>query len=129
MGTELRRLKPETITRALLALRAELIREGGEGLEHVEALLRLRGNNLPPVPRKAPPQNFKRGRLRLAICAALRDGPLLGPQIVERVCAAHGLAYRAIYQNVYAQLYCMKKAGQVGHEGRLWHSGASHTAG
>ena len=46
MGTELRRYKPETITRALVALRAELIREGGPGLEHVEALLQLRGNNL-----------------------------------------------------------------------------------
>ncbi len=119
MGTELRRLKPETITRALVALRAELIREGGEGLEHVEALLQMRGNNLPPVPRKAN-QHFKRGKLRLAICAALRDGPLTGPQIVERACATHGLAYRTLYQSVYAQLYCMKKAGTLAHEGRLW---------
>ena len=59
MGTELRRLKPETITRALVALRAELVRDGGPGLEHVEALLQLRGHNLGPVPRKAKPPNFR----------------------------------------------------------------------
>lgn len=56
MGTELRKLKPETITRALVALRAEMVRDGGPGLVYVEALLTLRGSNLPPVPRKAPHQ-------------------------------------------------------------------------
>jgi hypothetical protein len=120
MGTELRRLKPETITRALLALRAELIREGGDGLEHVEALLQLRGSNLPPVPRKAT-VHFRRGKLRTAIYAALRGGPLAGPQIVERVCAAHGLAYSAMYRSVYAQLNCIKKAGMVGLDNGAWY--------
>lgn len=120
MGTELRRLKPETITRALLALRAELTRDGGEGLEHVEALLALRGCNLPPVPRKAPPQHFRRGQLRAAIYAALRGGPLTGPEIVRRVSEAHRLPYRTIYRSVYSQLRAMKHAGRVVHEGALW---------
>ena len=120
MGTELRRLKPETITRALVALRAELIRDGGPGLEHVEALLILRGSNLPPVPRKAKPPHFRRGKLRAAICVALRDGPLTGPEIVERVCAAHGLAYRAMYRSVYSQLGQLRRAGLVVREGGLW---------
>src|SRR5688500_15623863 len=114
MGTELRKLKPETITRALLALRAELIREGRPGLEHVEALLQLRGNNLPPVPQKAKtPARFRRNRLRVAIYAALRDGPLTGPEIVRRVSEAHGIAYDALYRSVYAQLYMMRKVGRV----------------
>ena len=105
MGTQLRRYKPETITRALVALRAELIREGGPGLDHVEALLQLRGHNLGPVPRKAvTPARFRRGKLRVAIYAALRPGPLTGREIVERVSAAHGLAYGAMYRSVYAQL-------------------------
>ena len=38
--------KPETITRALVALRAELIREGGPGLAHVEALLQPRARKV-----------------------------------------------------------------------------------
>jgi hypothetical protein len=120
MGTELRRLKPETITRALVALRADLIREGGPGLEHVEALLQLRGNNLPPVPQKAKPPHFRRGKLRVAIYAALRDGPLTGPEIVRRVSEAHGIAYAALYRSVYAQLHVMRRAGRLTHEGRLW---------
>jgi hypothetical protein len=120
MGTELRRLKPETITRALAALRAELIREGGAGLEHVEALLQLRGNNLAPVPRKAPPQRFKRNRLRIAIRIALRDGPITGPEIVTRIAAAHGLEYREIYRSVYSQLGQMRRAGVVVRESGLW---------
>ena len=120
MGTELRRLKPETITRALVALRAELIREGGPGLEHVEALLQLRGHNLGPVPRKRPPRLFRRGRLRGAIGVALRRGPLTGPEIVRAICAAHALPYGTIYRTVYSRLWAMKKAEQVGHKGPLW---------
>ncbi len=122
MGTQLRRLQPETITRALAALRAELIREGGPGLEYVEALMALRGNNLPPVPRKATVR-FRRGKLRVAIYAALRGGPLTGPDIVRRVSEAHGLPYGTLYRSVYAQLWCLKDAGRVVHEGRVWRAG------
>lgn len=119
MGTELRHLKLETITRALKALRAELIRDGGAGLEHVEALLVLRGSNLPPVPRKAA-VHFRRGKLRVAIYAALKGGPLTGPEIITWVCAAHGLAYKTMHRSIYAQLGELKKAGVLRHEGRLW---------
>ena len=101
MGTEFRALPPETITRMLANYRAQIIRDGAPGLEHVEALLQMRGHNLGPVPRKAPPQRFKRGKLRVAIYATLRDGPLTGPQIVERVCEAYGLAYGVQYRSVY----------------------------
>ena len=121
MATQFRPYKPETITRALVALRAELVREGGPGLEHVEALLQLRGHNLGPVPRKAvTPARFKRNRLRVAIYAALRGGPLTGPEIVRRVSEAHGIAYEAVYRSVYTQLGMMKKAGRLAHEGQLW---------
>jgi hypothetical protein len=120
MGTEFKAHKPETTTRALRNLRAQIIRDGGPGLEHVEALLKLRGDNLGPVPRKAPLQRFRRGKLRVAIFAALRDGPCTGPEVVTRVCEAHGLAYGNMYRSVYAQLGEMKKAGYVRHEGRLW---------
>ena len=109
--------KPETITRALVALRAELVREGGPGLEHVEALLHLRGHNLGPVPGKRP-MRFRRNKLRLAICAALRDGPLRGREIVRRVSDAHGIGYDALYGSVYRQLTVMRKAGRVAHDGR-----------
>lgn len=119
MGTQLYLYKAETITRALQNLRAQIIRDGGPGLEHVEALLQLRGDNLGPVPRKAT-YHFRRGKLRVAIFTALRAGPCTGPQVVARVCEAHGLAYKAMYRSVYAQLGQMEKAGQLRHEGRVW---------
>lgn len=117
MGAELRRLKPQTITRALVALRAEMIRDGAPGLEHVEALLVLRGSNLPPVPRKAKPLNFRRGRLRMAIYAALKDGPLPGPEIVARVCAG---AWAGLCAGVSERLHAARPyaAGGPGGAGR-----------
>jgi len=119
MGTQLYPYKPETIRRALQNLRAQIIRNGEPGLEHVKALLQLRGDNLGPVPRKAN-SFFRRGKLRVAIFVALRGGPLTGPEVVALVCVAHGLAYGSMYRSVYAQLGQMKKAGQLRHEERVW---------
>ena len=73
MGTQFRPYQPETITRTLMNLRPQIIHGGGPGLEHVEALLALRGNNLAPVPRKAT-VHFRRNRLRLAIYAPCGTG-------------------------------------------------------
>ena len=119
MGTQLYLYKPETITRALRNLRAQIIRNGEPGLEHVEALLQLRGGNLGPVPRKAN-QFFRRGKLRVAIFTALRAGPCTGPEVVKRVCEAHGLAYAAAYRSIYSQLGQMKKARQIQHDCQIW---------
>ena len=94
MGTQLYPYKPETITRALRNLRAQIIRNGEPGPDHVEALLQLRGDNLGPVPRKAT-CSFRRGKLRVAIFTTLRGGPITGPEVVALVCEAHGLAYGA----------------------------------
>lgn len=120
MGRDFKPYEPMTVTRALRNLRGQIIRNVGPGLEHVEALLLLRGDTLGPVPRKMGPIHFKRGKLRVAIFAGLRDGPLTGPQVVERVCADHGLAYKAMYRSVYTQLGDMKCKGLLRHEGALW---------
>ena len=45
--------RPKTITTALANLRARLIRDGGPGLEHVEALLQIRSHSLGSVPVRA----------------------------------------------------------------------------
>jgi hypothetical protein len=120
MGRDFKPYEPKTITRALRNLRGQIIRNGGPGLEHVEALLLLRGDKLGPVPRKLGPIHFQRGKLRVAIFAVLRAGPLTGPHIVEGVCAAHGLGYSAMYRSVYSQLGDMKCKGLLRHEGPLW---------
>lgn len=120
---QMRPISDQTIINVLRYVRAQIIRDGLDGLGHVEALLQARGDNLGPVPRKAPPQRFRRGKLRAAICTVLREGPLTGPQIVERIAAAHELPYGTIYRSAYTQLGHMRRAGRIAHEGALWRLG------
>jgi len=75
------KLKPyrhsdETTNVSLYYLRAQIIRDGLEGLGHVNALLRLRG--LDPDAVKVPRKNkrvFRNGEFRRSLLTALRDGP------------------------------------------------------
>ncbi|MES2843723.1 MAG: hypothetical protein V4804_17035 [Pseudomonadota bacterium] len=67
----------KTITNALLALRAQIVRERLGGLNHVEALLVARGVELAahPVRRKIPADSCKQREVKLIVAEALRDGP------------------------------------------------------
>jgi len=56
-----------------LNLRAQIIRDGGEGLEHVDALLRLRRCHTEHVPAKVP-RAFRPGELRRAVFAETYNG-------------------------------------------------------
>ena len=92
----MRPVRNETFVRVLYRLRAEIIREAQDGLEHVDALLRLRGAD--PEARRVPPKlghGFGRGKLRMAILRALRDGPRTGKQIAAAVAAAARAQARA----------------------------------
>lgn len=120
MGTELRRLKPETINRALLNLRAHIIRDGGEGLRHVDALLRLRGCALEPVPKKAI-RHFRRGELRRAIRAELRESPLTAWQLAERIAPMReGLSLQRAHATVHRALTQMRARGVVRNDSGVW---------
>ena len=58
----------------------------------MDALLRLRGAD--PETKRVPgnqPKQFGRGKLRMAILRALRDGPRTGPQIAAAVAAERSL--------------------------------------
>lgn len=85
----------------------------------MDALLRQLGvePEALPMPRKVV-KRFKRGELRRAICVALRDGPLTGAQITDKV--RGDMAYADVYRRVYGALDQMKAAGLVNHEGRMW---------
>jgi hypothetical protein len=120
MGTEFRAYKPETITRTLVNLRTSLIRDGGPGLEHVEALLALRGHNLGPVPRRIDRQH-KRNGLRRKILAALRSGPLRGVEIARHVATDYpDKPLRRVCWGVNVTLRRMETAGLVRREGGAW---------
>jgi hypothetical protein len=68
----------ETTDRVLLYLRAQIIRDRLDGLDHVDALLRLRGCD--PDAYRVPPKrrrHFRNGGLRRAVLAILREhGPM-----------------------------------------------------
>lgn len=112
--------KDETLIAALHFMRCQVVRDGADGLEHIDALLRLRGvdpDSL-PVPDKRP-KHFARGKLRIAIMEALRDGPMTGADLARRV-QGNGLEYAAAYKRVYQALNHMKEAGLVRRESSLW---------
>lgn len=115
-----RPIKEETITSVLHYLRQEAVREGLDGLRHVDALLRARGVDPETlvVPRKTP-KAFARGELQKAILEALRGGPLTGAEIAAVV--RGNLAHADAYKRVYIALNRMKGRGMVAHGGRLWH--------
>lgn len=114
-------MQDRTIDNALLALRKQIIREGGEGQDHVEALLQMRGVDMPRVlPSKRKDVAGKGLMTRLAL-EALRGGPKPLREVVSHV-ARHRpeLPYRAAYIRTTQALAKMKAKGLVRREGRVW---------
>ncbi len=67
-------------------------------------------------PIQRPPkarQHFGRGKLRMAIMRALRDGPKTRPQIVAAIAAEHGMTAKATRLCVYPRLSQMRAEGHV----------------
>ncbi len=95
-------------------MRAEIIRDGLDGLEHADALLRARGVDPEAlyVPRKQP-KHFRRGALRMAILRALQDGPRTSAQITAAATVGHGLATREARKLVYRGLCHLRAQGIV----------------
>ncbi|WP_143152607.1 hypothetical protein [Marivita hallyeonensis] len=103
----------ETINISLYYLRAQIIRNDADGLEHVEAIMRLRGLALDAlsVPEKRN-RRFRKGQLRQAILDELRKGPLTSRQIAEAI--GHE-------RNNFAHtLQALKARGVVQRDGRVW---------
>lgn len=111
--------KEETLVAALHFMRCQIVREGAEGLEHIDALLRLRGVDPKslPVPQKFP-KTFKRGHLTQAILRELRDGPLRGSELARRL--QGNLAYDDAYKKVYAALHRLGRSGIILPKNNLW---------
>lgn len=114
-----RPIQDKTIVNVLHHIRSSILRDGLEGLEHVDALLGLRGVDPASLytPRKWP-NHFRRGELRRAVAEALTDGPLTLAVLAARV--GGGLAPQDAYRRTYKALQKMQDKGIVWHEGRLW---------
>src|SRR6056297_3727683 len=74
----------EMINASLHYLRARTIRDGLDGLEHIEAIMRIRGIDCEAVhvPRKNNRQ-FRNGALRAAVLGLLREGPRAAQQMAD----------------------------------------------
>ena len=110
-----RPIREDTVLNVLHYLRAEIAREGLDGAEHVDALLRLRGHDptARPIPAKVP-KVFRRGELTRVILDALRDGPRTGRGLAQAVeAASDGMDYRAAYKRTYIALHRLREAGAV----------------
>lgn len=110
------------IFQVLNHVRQEIIRDDLDGLEHVEALLRLRG--VDPETLDTPhkwPKAFAQNELRRAIRRVLADGPKTSPEIARAIAdEREGLSYDRVRRSVNDALYKMKLAGLLAHEGRVW---------
>lgn len=111
-------MQDRSIDAALLALRKRTIREGREGLDHVEALLRLRGVDMPEVRSARGPDVARRGEAQRIVLDALRDGPKTLAEVetymAERRPGVDRMRHRA------SQAMCkLRKAGVILNDG-LW---------
>lgn len=108
------------ISSALYTLRVRTIREGRPGLEHVEALLALRGDNLTPIPIKRTIR-FRKGELRRLVLRALRERPMKRSEIVAAVYVGRDMPpVEQASNRVGVILTRLKRDGVVRSEGRVW---------
>lgn len=112
-------MQNRTINNALLALRRQIIRENGEGQDHVETLLELRSV---PIPKPCAYRGaFKPKEVKRAILSALSDGPKSGPELYRHVMGMRdGLTYADARVRASSALTRLKKAGLVRREGGVW---------
>jgi hypothetical protein len=113
-------MQDKSINGALLALRKQIIRGNLDGMAHVEALLALRGVDMPRVVvREAPVA--KRSTMRWMVLDALRDGPKTRKKIVAYVAPLRpDVPPERLYWRVDAALAKLHHAGKVRRNGRLW---------
>jgi hypothetical protein len=113
----------KTITNALLALRAQIIRENLGGLDHVNALLITRGidPDLQHVRRMIPRDSCKQREVKRLVMEALRTGPKRPSEIGARfmACKPEIAPDRAMIR-VYRAIYKMRDGGVVVKDGRVW---------
>ena len=116
----------KSINVSLYYLRAQIIREGLEGLAHVDALLQLRG--LDPGAMRVPPKRkrvFRNGAFRRAVLDTLREGPKTEREIVEGF--AEVLAHASQKDRLARVRRCLRWLGargaveqDFGPDGCLW---------
>ena len=105
-------MQERSIIGVLCHMRSEIIREKLEGLDHVEALMRLRGFDPASqhVRHKQRQNRFRQSQIKRAVIAALKDGPLTGRDMAARIHTQRpDLTYKEVYDRQYQALARMKQ--------------------
>lgn len=115
----------KSIDGALLALRKQIIRGKLDGLDHVEALLVMRGVGIPTVLPARRSCAAGRGQTRAMVLDVLRDGPKPRKDIVRHVAALRPqIPPEVVYARVDKVLWKTRKSGLIdrdfGPDGCLW---------
>ena len=113
----------KTITSALLQLRLKIIREGLDGLPHVDALLVARGvaPQSQHVTKPRPINMLARRAMFQAITDCLQDGPKRGRDVAAYIAAREpGITYAQAMRRVYQGLYRLKAHGVAVKDGAGW---------
>ncbi|GGH60723.1 hypothetical protein GVY41_17250 [Frigidibacter albus] len=113
----------KTINNALLALRAQIIRENLDGLDHVNALLIQRGIDpaAQHVRRKIPADSCKQREVKMIVLEALRGGAKRPAEIGAHFMACKpGVAPDRAMPRVYRAIYKMRDGGAVVKDGGAW---------
>ena len=113
----------KTITSALLQLRLKIIREGLDGLPHVDALLIVRGVDPQSqhVTKPRPVNMLARRAMFQAITDCLQDGPKRGRDVAAYI-AVHepGITYAQAVRRVYQGLYRLRVHRVAVKDGAGW---------
>jgi hypothetical protein len=113
----------KTITSALLNLRASIIREGRDGLDHVEALLVARGVNpaAQHVRRKIPLDSCAQREVKAMVLAVLKDGPKRSRDVGDYfMMRKPGILRDRAMKRVYRAIYKMRDRGLLVTDGLVW---------
>ena len=101
-------------------MRSECIRDNKDGLEHVDALLRLRGFDPATHKPKFKPIYFKRRELTRTVMGLLRDRPRTSREVSQIIAQTTGQDWRKARWYVSPCLSRLKKRGFVVNEGGVW---------
>src|SRR6056297_2926202 len=110
-------MQDRTIDNALLALRKQVIRNDLGGLDHVEALLQMRGVDAPRVMPPKPKNSARRGHMTALVLKALMSGPKTAEVVTAYVAPRRPeLTPEAAKKRTSQALTKLKMRGQVRRE-------------
>ena len=114
-------MQDKTINNALLALRKQITRNGDDGLEHVEALLGIRGVDMPRVLPSKPANSARQGQMARLILDAMSDRPMTRLELVRHIAEKlPDVPPERVYYRTDAALNRLRLKGRVAREGLEW---------